>query len=196
MSTNSVSILHNAIMEASGKNQTPMLALSNYITCLATPATDDAPTQEEKEVLDTYATVRENIKKMIDVEAKAVHIILNGIDNYICSIVDAYPNAKEMWKAIGHLKQAKECKKAKRVQDSEDKPEDQELKAHYMYMAKIQDVIPAFDEDIGPIFDSEPLEREQASRPADPELTGSSLATTRPPPAARLAVLATWLVAF
>ncbi|GKC25214.1 hypothetical protein Tco_1027364 [Tanacetum coccineum] len=105
MSTNSVSILHNAIMKASGKNQTPMLALSNYITRLATPATDDAPTQEEKEVLDTYATIRENIKKMIDVEAKAVHIILNGIDNYICSIVDACPNAKEMWKAIGHLKQ-------------------------------------------------------------------------------------------
>ncbi|GJU28419.1 hypothetical protein Tco_1167040 [Tanacetum coccineum] len=34
-----------------------------------------------------------------------------------------------------------------------------ELGAHYVYMANIHDVIPAVDEDTGPIFDKEPLEK-------------------------------------
>ncbi|GKA02660.1 hypothetical protein Tco_0675441 [Tanacetum coccineum] len=34
-----------------------------------------------------------------------VHMILNGIENNICSTVDACPNAKEMWIAIEHLQQ-------------------------------------------------------------------------------------------
>nr|GEY01332.1 hypothetical protein [Tanacetum cinerariifolium] len=42
--------------------------------------------------------------------------------------------------------------------DSEDKPTDQELKSHYMYMAKIQEVILDVDEDTGPIYDNESLE--------------------------------------
>ncbi|GJW15270.1 hypothetical protein Tco_0019403 [Tanacetum coccineum] len=44
------------------------------------------------------------------------------------------------------------------VLDSDDEPTDQELKAHYMYMTKIQEVIPAVDEDTGPIYDNESLE--------------------------------------
>nr|GEW22402.1 hypothetical protein [Tanacetum cinerariifolium] len=42
--------------------------------------------------------------------------------------------------------------------DSEDEPTDQELKSHYMYMAKIQEVILDVDEDTGPIYDNESLE--------------------------------------
>nr|GEY20851.1 hypothetical protein [Tanacetum cinerariifolium] len=42
--------------------------------------------------------------------------------------------------------------------DTDDESEDQELEAHYMYMAKIQEVSPdALDS--GPIFDSEPLQK-------------------------------------
>ncbi|GKD98721.1 hypothetical protein Tco_1382618, partial [Tanacetum coccineum] len=44
------------------------------------------------------------------------------------------------------------------VQDSDEEPTDQELEAHYMYMAKIQKVIPATDKGTGPIFDKEPIE--------------------------------------
>nr|GEV30860.1 hypothetical protein [Tanacetum cinerariifolium] len=42
--------------------------------------------------------------------------------------------------------------------DIDDKSEDQELEAHYMYMAQIQEVSPDAD-DSGPIFDSEPLQK-------------------------------------
>ncbi|GJW30345.1 hypothetical protein Tco_0047220 [Tanacetum coccineum] len=50
--------------------------------------------------METYATFSEETKKWIDAEAKAVQIILTRIDNDIYSIVDACPNAMEIWKAI------------------------------------------------------------------------------------------------
>ncbi|GKA92155.1 hypothetical protein Tco_0814080 [Tanacetum coccineum] len=47
----------------------------------------------------------EEIKKKIDAEAESVQIILTGIDNDIYSVVDACPNAMEMWKEIKRSKQ-------------------------------------------------------------------------------------------
>ncbi|GKE59942.1 hypothetical protein Tco_1510309 [Tanacetum coccineum] len=43
--------------------------------------------------------------------------------------------------------------------DTDDEPKDQELEAHYMYMAKIQEVIPDVADNSGPIFDDEPLQK-------------------------------------
>nr|GEU85545.1 hypothetical protein [Tanacetum cinerariifolium] len=43
--------------------------------------------------------------------------------------------------------------------DTDDEPEDQELEAHYMYMAQIQEVNPDAADNFGPIFDSEPLKK-------------------------------------
>nr|GEX70942.1 hypothetical protein [Tanacetum cinerariifolium] len=43
--------------------------------------------------------------------------------------------------------------------DTDDKPDDQELEAHYMYMAQIQEVTPDPADNSGPIFDSEPLQK-------------------------------------
>ncbi|GKA45847.1 hypothetical protein Tco_0738643 [Tanacetum coccineum] len=37
--------------------------------------------------------------------------------------------------------------------------DDQELEAHYIYMAKIQEVLPATKEDTGPTYDTEPLKK-------------------------------------
>ncbi|GKB83432.1 hypothetical protein Tco_0950327 [Tanacetum coccineum] len=47
--------------------------------------------------------------------------------------------------------------------DTDDEPEDQELEAYYMYMAKIQEVIPYAIENFGPIFDVEPLQKVQTN---------------------------------
>nr|GEV38473.1 integrase, catalytic region, zinc finger, CCHC-type, peptidase aspartic, catalytic [Tanacetum cinerariifolium] len=43
--------------------------------------------------------------------------------------------------------------------DTDDKPNDQELEAHYMYMAQLQEVTPDAADNSGPIFDSEPLQK-------------------------------------
>ncbi|GJZ93336.1 hypothetical protein Tco_0665401 [Tanacetum coccineum] len=43
--------------------------------------------------------------------------------------------------------------------DDDDEPEKQELEAHYMYRAQIQEVSPDVADDSGPIFDTEPLQK-------------------------------------
>nr|GFB67647.1 hypothetical protein [Tanacetum cinerariifolium] len=43
--------------------------------------------------------------------------------------------------------------------DTDDEPEDQELEAHYMYMAQIQEVTPDATYNSGPIFDTKPLQK-------------------------------------
>nr|GFA19414.1 hypothetical protein [Tanacetum cinerariifolium] len=45
--------------------------------------------------------------------------------------------------------------------DTNGEPDDQELKAHYMYMAHIQEVTPDAADNSGPIFDTEPLQKVQ-----------------------------------
>nr|GEY96034.1 integrase, catalytic region, zinc finger, CCHC-type, peptidase aspartic, catalytic [Tanacetum cinerariifolium] len=63
------------------------------------------PTISTEGVRETYKTVTQEIRDQLNAEAKAVQIILTGIDNDIYSTVDACPNACEMWKAIERLKQ-------------------------------------------------------------------------------------------
>nr|GFB99732.1 hypothetical protein [Tanacetum cinerariifolium] len=43
--------------------------------------------------------------------------------------------------------------------DTDDEPEDQDLEAHYLYMAQIQEVTLDATDNSGPIFDSEPLQK-------------------------------------
>ncbi|GJQ96125.1 hypothetical protein Tco_0007264 [Tanacetum coccineum] len=43
--------------------------------------------------------------------------------------------------------------------DTNDELEDQELEAHYLYMAQIQEVTPDAANNSGPIFDAEPLQK-------------------------------------
>ncbi|GKE91282.1 hypothetical protein Tco_1572377, partial [Tanacetum coccineum] len=66
---------HNSIMEAGGKDRPPMLAPGNY-----------NPPYKFKWTEKTVP-------------------VAEGIDNDIYSIVDACPNACEMWKVIERLKQ-------------------------------------------------------------------------------------------
>nr|GFA45416.1 hypothetical protein [Tanacetum cinerariifolium] len=137
MQTQTSNTLHNAIMEAGGKDRPPMLAPGNYVQwksrikryidtkpnrelihyCLKNPpykftwADKEVPISEGSSVtttemyMETYKNVSQDIRDQLNVEAKAVQIILTGIDNDIYSTVDACLNACEMWKAIERLKQ-------------------------------------------------------------------------------------------
>ncbi|GJV15029.1 hypothetical protein Tco_1360352 [Tanacetum coccineum] len=135
MQTQTLSALHNAIMEAGGKDRPPMLAPGNYVKwksrikryidtkpnhelihfCLknppyqykllttdanATPVTPDnegtSQQQPKGEVMETFATIPEDIQKWITTEAEAVQSILTRIDNDIYSTFDACPNAMEI----------------------------------------------------------------------------------------------------
>ncbi|GKC08003.1 hypothetical protein Tco_0999613 [Tanacetum coccineum] len=93
LQTQTSNALHNAIMEAGGKDHPPMLA----------PEGSSKTTVEG--YMENYKNVSQDIRNQLDAEAEAVQIILTGIDNDIYSTVDACPNACEMWKAIERLKQ-------------------------------------------------------------------------------------------
>ncbi|GKD63286.1 hypothetical protein Tco_1305394 [Tanacetum coccineum] len=86
LQTQTSNALHNAIMEAGGKDHPPMLAPGNYNPPYKFKWTE---------------------KTVLVAKAEVVQIILTGIDNDIYSTVDACPNACEMWKAIKRLKQGK-----------------------------------------------------------------------------------------
>ncbi|GJZ52658.1 hypothetical protein Tco_0607173 [Tanacetum coccineum] len=45
------------------------------------------------------------------------------------------------------------------LHDTDEDLDDQELEAHYMYMEKIQEVLPVTDDNSGPTYDTEPLEQ-------------------------------------
>nr|GEU47332.1 retrovirus-related Pol polyprotein from transposon TNT 1-94 [Tanacetum cinerariifolium] len=129
--------------------------------------------------IENYENVPQEIRNQLDAEAKAVQIILTWIDNDIYSTVDACPNASRECQKLKREKDATYHKekmllcKQKEVgfqlnaeqadwrDDTNDEPGDQELEAHYMYMAQIQEVTPDVADNFGPIFDTEPLQRPQ-----------------------------------
>ncbi|GJV10674.1 retrovirus-related pol polyprotein from transposon TNT 1-94 [Tanacetum coccineum] len=87
MQTQTSNALHNAIMEAGGKDRLPMLA----------PIAEGSSGTTTEGYMENYKNVSQDIRDQLNAEAKVVQIILTGIDNDIYSIVDACPNACEMF---------------------------------------------------------------------------------------------------
>ncbi|GJU03558.1 hypothetical protein Tco_1113896 [Tanacetum coccineum] len=85
MTTSNTSAMHNEIMAAGYKERSPMLALDG-----------DNPSQESSVEEETYDNTTPEAHALLDAEAEAVRIILNGIGNDKYSTMDACPNAKEM----------------------------------------------------------------------------------------------------
>nr|GFA85373.1 hypothetical protein [Tanacetum cinerariifolium] len=69
------------------------------------PVSERSPETTTERYMENYKNVSQDIRDQLNAKAKAVQIILTGIDNDIYSIVDACPNACEMWKAIERWKQ-------------------------------------------------------------------------------------------
>nr|GEW71357.1 hypothetical protein [Tanacetum cinerariifolium] len=64
------------------------------------PIFEGSPITITEKFQETYKNVLQDLRDQLNAEAEAVQIILTGIDNDIYLIVDACPNACEMWKAI------------------------------------------------------------------------------------------------
>nr|GFA13911.1 hypothetical protein [Tanacetum cinerariifolium] len=69
------------------------------------PTSEGSLITTTERVHETYKNVSQEIRYQLNAEAEAVQIILTGINNDIYSIVDACPNACEMWKAIERMSQ-------------------------------------------------------------------------------------------
>nr|GEW32850.1 Gag-Pol polyprotein [Tanacetum cinerariifolium] len=100
MKTHTSNTLHNAIMEAGGKDRLPMLAPGNYVQWKSRIKRyiDTKPNHE----LIHYCLKNPPYKYTWADTAVPVSEV---IDNDIYSTVDACPNVYEMWKAIERLKQ-------------------------------------------------------------------------------------------
>nr|GEX77735.1 hypothetical protein [Tanacetum cinerariifolium] len=100
MQTQTLNALHNAIMEAGGKDRPQMLAPGNYVQWKSRIQRyiDTKPNHE----LIHYCLQNPPYEYKW---ADKVVPVTEGIDNDIYSIIDACPNACEMWKAIERLKQ-------------------------------------------------------------------------------------------
>ncbi|GJT75024.1 integrase, catalytic region, zinc finger, CCHC-type containing protein [Tanacetum coccineum] len=112
LQTQTSNALYNIIMEVGGKDRPLMLATSNYNLPYKFKSAERTIQVAEgslesttKVYMDNSKIVSHDIRNQFYAKAKAVQIILIGIDNDIYSIVDACPNACEMWKAIERLKQ-------------------------------------------------------------------------------------------
>ncbi|GJT39720.1 retrovirus-related pol polyprotein from transposon TNT 1-94 [Tanacetum coccineum] len=86
MQTQTSNALHNAIMEAGGKDRSPMLA----------PVAKGSSESTTEGYMENYKNVLEDIRNLLNVEAKDVHIILTRIDNDIYFTFDACSNAMEI----------------------------------------------------------------------------------------------------
>nr|GEW71403.1 hypothetical protein [Tanacetum cinerariifolium] len=91
MQTQTSNTLHNAIMEAGGKDRPPLLAHEKQVLI-----SEGSHVTATKTYMETYKNVSQDIRDQLNVEAEVVQIILTGMDNDIYSTVDACPNACEM----------------------------------------------------------------------------------------------------
>nr|GFA89435.1 hypothetical protein [Tanacetum cinerariifolium] len=80
LQTQTSNALHNAIMEACGKDRPPMLAPGSLETTI-------------EGYIENYKNVSQDIRNQLDVKAEAAQIILTGIDNDIYTTVDSCLNA-------------------------------------------------------------------------------------------------------
>nr|GEU63969.1 hypothetical protein [Tanacetum cinerariifolium] len=95
--TSSNKQMHNDFMGAGSKKCPPMLASDTPV--------DDDNLKQPSTVQETYLNMTPEKQALIDADAEAVHMILNGIGNDIYSTVDACTYAMEMWIAIERLQQ-------------------------------------------------------------------------------------------
>ncbi|GKF13329.1 hypothetical protein Tco_0054791, partial [Tanacetum coccineum] len=91
LQTQTSNALHNSIIEAGSKDRPPMLAPSNYIQWKSITEGSSETTTEG--YMENNKNVSQDIRDQLNAEAKAVQIILTGIDNDIYSILNACPNA-------------------------------------------------------------------------------------------------------
>ncbi|GJY77286.1 hypothetical protein Tco_0482402 [Tanacetum coccineum] len=115
------------------------------VTTPAVPATEDSPAVPEQTTVETVTNMTPENRAHFESEKEAIHLILTGIRDEIYSTVDACQTAQEMWEAIKRLQQAKkgvqlQAEQSDSLADMDEEIDEQELEAHYSYMAKIQEV--------------------------------------------------------
>nr|GEU96729.1 putative Gag-Pol polyprotein [Tanacetum cinerariifolium] len=137
LQTQTSNALHNAIMEAGGKDRPPMLAPSNYVQWKS----------KIKRYIDTkpnnelFHYCLENPPYKFKWTKKTVLIAEGSSETTTEGYMENYKNVSQD------------------IRDQMNAEAKAELEAHYMYMAQIQEVTLDAADNFGPIFDAEPLQK-------------------------------------
>nr|GFA39884.1 hypothetical protein [Tanacetum cinerariifolium] len=149
MQTQTSNTLHNAIMEVGGKDRPPMLAPEPSMVA-------DDEMSKDKEVDKIMALISLSFKKIY----KPTNNNLRTSSNTSRANQD---NSSRINKGTGYENQRigmlQENVRNRNRDDTDNESEDHKLEAHYMYMVQIQEVTPDADDDSGPIFNTEPLQK-------------------------------------
>nr|GEV21604.1 hypothetical protein [Tanacetum cinerariifolium] len=145
MQTQTSNTLHNAIMEAGGKDRPPMLAPDKVV-----PVFEGSSETTTKTYMKNYKNVSQDIRDQLNVE-KAIKRLKQG---ELINVLDLETNLYCEFEKFTSRDEQADWR-----DDTDDEPEDQELEAHYMYMAQIQEVTPDVADNSGPIFDTKPLQK-------------------------------------
>ncbi|GKB73637.1 hypothetical protein Tco_0935049 [Tanacetum coccineum] len=139
LQTQSSNALHNAIMEAGSKDRPPMLAPVPVAEGSSETTTERKFTNLPTTTFELHQTpvraTQDNSPKSTEDTGKIIKRAVN-----VCWARENVEQAD--WK-----------------DDTDDESEEQELEAHYMYMAQIQEVTPDQVDNSGPIFDDEPMHK-------------------------------------
>nr|GFA97095.1 hypothetical protein [Tanacetum cinerariifolium] len=159
MQTQTFNTLHNAIMEAGSKDRPPMLAPDWKDTKV--PISEESPITTTERIHETYKNVSQEIRDQLNAEAEADNSPrINRSAGYknqrIGNVAGARETVGSTVEEAGIQLNAEQADW--RDDTDDDELEDQELEAHYMYMAQLQEVSPDAA-DSGPIFDDEPLQK-------------------------------------
>ncbi|GKA80068.1 hypothetical protein Tco_0786664 [Tanacetum coccineum] len=186
LETKTSSALHNLIMEAGDKDHPPMLApeenrkkidaeaeavmisligINNDIYYLVDAlVSDEEVTPRDKEIEKLMALISMYFKKIY----KPTNNNMRTSSNIGNKNVDNTPRFDERigdsgsaadWDSVFQLQKIWVCSKGMQESKMDVEPHDQELEAHYTNMANIHEFIPNADDNSGPIFDTEPLEK-------------------------------------
>nr|GEZ54355.1 hypothetical protein [Tanacetum cinerariifolium] len=167
MQTQTSNTLHNAIMEAGSKDRPPMLAPGNYVQWksrikryIDTKPNHKKFTSRDGESLESYylrfyKMMNELVRNQFDVTNHQVNV------QFLLQLQPEWQRGTGYEsQRIGNVARARETvEQADLRDDTNDESEDQELEAHYMYMAQIQEVTPDAANNSRPIFGTEPLQK-------------------------------------
>ncbi|GJT61239.1 hypothetical protein Tco_1004772 [Tanacetum coccineum] len=161
LQTQTLNALHIVIIEAGGKDCPPMLA----------PAIERLKQGESINVQDLETNLYWEFGKFTSREGKTLEsyysrfltLVKQSQELKTVSYHKLYDILKQHQNEVNEIRAERQARTANPLalrDDTDDEPDDQELEAHYMYMAQIQEVTPDDADNSGPIFDTEPLQKE------------------------------------
>ncbi|GKA43655.1 retrovirus-related pol polyprotein from transposon TNT 1-94 [Tanacetum coccineum] len=150
--------------QQSTRNRGKAIVTSSAPTYDPEPATvtEDDEMSKEKEIDKLMALISLSINKSkLGYDNQRTVNVVRAREMYVLGSARTYHKEKMLLCKQEEAGVQLNAEQADWKDDTDDESDDQELEAHYMYMAQIQEVTPDPVDNSGPIFDDEPMHKVQ-----------------------------------